>query len=60
MTLAPPAGPIVLSGEALFDLVLARDGSLVGHPGGGPYNVARTVGRLEHQAEGPQVKRADR
>ena len=48
--MAPPAGPIVLSGEALFDLVLARDGSLVGHPGGGPYNVARTVGRLKQPA----------
>jgi fructokinase len=38
---------IVVSGEALIDLVLARDGSLDGHPGGGPYNVARTIGRLE-------------
>jgi fructokinase len=37
----------VVTGEALVDLVLARDGSLVGHPGGGPYNVARTIGRLE-------------
>ena len=48
--LRPPAGPIVVSGEALFDLVLARDGSLAGHPGGGPYNVARTIGRLEQPA----------
>jgi fructokinase len=39
--------PVVVTGEALVDLVLARDGSLVGHPGGGPYNVARTIGRLE-------------
>ena len=38
---------IVVTGEALIDLVLARDGGLGGHPGGGPYNVARTVGRLE-------------
>jgi fructokinase len=38
---------IVVSGEALIDLVLAPDGSLEGHPGGGPYNVARTIGRLE-------------
>jgi fructokinase len=37
----------VVTGEALIDLVLAADGSLVGHPGGGPYNVARTLGRLE-------------
>jgi fructokinase len=41
------AGPIVVAGEALMDLVLHSDGSLMGHPGGGPYNVARTVGRLE-------------
>jgi fructokinase len=39
--------PIVVAGEALMDLVLDADGGLVGHPGGGPYNVARTVGRLE-------------
>jgi fructokinase len=38
---------IVVAGEALVDIVAARDGGLVGHPGGGPYNVARTVGRLE-------------
>jgi fructokinase len=38
---------IVVTGEALIDLVLGRDGSLAGHPGGGPYNVARTIGRLE-------------
>jgi fructokinase len=42
-----PDGAVVVSGEALVDLVLARDGSLAGHPGGGPYNVARTIGRLE-------------
>jgi fructokinase len=40
---------IVVTGEALIDLVLARDGSLAGHPGGGPYTVARTIGRLEQQ-----------
>jgi fructokinase len=40
-------GKLVVSGEALVDLVLAPDGSLTGHPGGGPYNVARTIGRLE-------------
>lgn len=38
---------IVVAGEALVDIVAGRDGGLVGHPGGGPYNVARTVGRLE-------------
>jgi len=43
----PGDGAVVVTGEALIDLVLARDGSIEGHPGGGPYNVARTVGRLE-------------
>ncbi len=37
---------VVVTGEALVDLVLSSDGSISGHPGGGPYNVARTVGRL--------------
>ena len=40
-------GAVVVGGEALIDLVLGRDGTLDGHPGGGPYNVARTIGRLE-------------
>jgi fructokinase len=39
--------PIVVAGEALIDLIRAPDGSLSSHPGGGPYNVARTLGRLE-------------
>lgn len=38
---------LVVAGEALIDLVAAPDGTLAGHPGGGPYNVARTIGRLE-------------
>ena len=42
-----PSRPIVVTGEALIDLVLAPDASLAGHAGGGPYNVARTIGRLE-------------
>ena len=39
---------ILVGGEALFDLVL-QDGveDLHGHPGGGPFNAARTIGRLE-------------
>jgi len=44
--MSAPDGTVVVTGEALIDLVLARDGSLDGHPGGGPYNVARTIGRL--------------
>jgi fructokinase len=39
---------ILVGGEALFDLVL-QDGveDLHGHPGGGPFKTARTIGRLE-------------
>lgn len=38
---------IVVTGEALVDLVLHAGGDLAAHPGGGPYNVARTIARLE-------------
>jgi fructokinase len=39
---------ILVGGEALYDLVLqGPDDALHGHPGGGPFNTARTVGRLE-------------
>lgn len=37
---------IVVAGEALFDLVLGRDGEVHAHPGGGPFNASRTIGRL--------------
>lgn len=37
---------IVVAGEALFDLVLGEDGSVRAHPGGGPFNAARTIARL--------------
>ena len=38
---------ILVAGEALYDLVLQGPGDdLQGHPGGGPFNTARTVGRL--------------
>jgi fructokinase len=40
------SAPILVGGEALYDLVAAVDGSLSGHPGGGPFNTARTIGRL--------------
>ncbi len=33
-------------GEALIDLIVRPDGSLDAVPGGGPYNAARTLGRL--------------
>jgi fructokinase len=38
---------IVVGGEALYDLVVQGPGdSMQGHPGGGPFNTARTIGRL--------------
>jgi len=38
---------ILVGGEALYDLVLKDSDELRGHPGGGPYNTARAIGRLE-------------
>jgi fructokinase len=38
---------IVVAGEALVDLVPEQDDVLRAHPGGGPFNTARTIGRLE-------------
>jgi fructokinase len=39
---------ILVAGEALFDLVPEEgEGMLAAHPGGGPFNAARTIGRLE-------------
>ncbi len=37
---------IVVAGESLVDLLVRPDGSVVATPGGGPYNVARALGRL--------------
>jgi fructokinase len=38
---------VLVAGEALFDLVPRGTGSdLGGQPGGGPFNTARTIGRL--------------
>jgi len=39
---------IVVAGEALVDLVIDTEGAVVAKLGGGPYNVARTIGRLGH------------
>ncbi len=38
--------PILVGGEALYDLVIDEAGALTGHAGGGPFNTARTIGRL--------------
>lgn len=37
----------LVAGEALYDLVVEGDDTLRGHPGGGPFNTARTIARLE-------------
>lgn len=37
----------MVAGEALIDMVPGPDGKLRAHPGGGPFNLARTVARLE-------------
>jgi fructokinase len=38
---------ILVAGEALYDLVARDDGSILARPGGGPFNTARTIARLE-------------
>ena len=38
---------IVVAGEALVDLIVRADGMLIAVPGGGPYNTARAIGRLD-------------
>jgi fructokinase len=45
--MAGPDSLILVAGEALFDLVHQPGGALAAHPGGGPFNTARTVARLE-------------
>jgi fructokinase len=40
---------IIVAGEALIDLIVHPDGRLSAVPGGGPYNTARTIGRLGGQ-----------
>jgi fructokinase len=37
---------IVVAGEALIDLLVPPDGRVAAVPGGGPFNTARTIGRL--------------
>jgi fructokinase len=46
MSAIEPEPVIVVGGEALFDLVLEGTEDLRAHPGGGPFNTARTVARL--------------
>lgn len=37
---------VLVGGESLIDLIVRPDGSVSAHPGGGPYNAARTIARL--------------
>jgi len=37
---------MTITGEALIDLVVDHDGLVLAQPGGGPFNTARTIGRL--------------
>ncbi|MDO8484801.1 MAG: carbohydrate kinase [Candidatus Limnocylindrales bacterium] len=37
---------IIVAGEALIDRIVHPDGSAIEVPGGGPFNTARTIGRL--------------
>ena len=39
-------GMIVVAGEALIDRIVSPDGAVSEAPGGGPFNTARTIGRL--------------
>jgi fructokinase len=42
-----PGRPVIaVTGEALIDLVAGQDGHITARPGGGPFNTARTIGRL--------------
>ncbi|MGH2919673.1 MAG: carbohydrate kinase family protein [Solirubrobacteraceae bacterium] len=40
------SAPILVAGEALYDLVADGNGVIAGHAGGGPFNTARTIARL--------------
>jgi fructokinase len=39
---------ILVLGEALVDLTRSATGTIAAHLGGGPFNTARTIGRLDH------------
>jgi fructokinase len=38
---------ILVGGEALYDLVARDERTIAAHPGGGPFNTARTIARLD-------------
>jgi fructokinase len=43
----PPRDVVLVAGEALYDLVVDSSEEVRAHPGGGPFNAARTIGRLQ-------------
>src|SRR3954452_12268630 len=45
--MSSPDGTILVGGEALFDVVASDGEDLKAHPGGGPFNAARTIARLD-------------
>ena len=47
---------VVVCGEALIDLTPDGD-RYAAHPGGGPFNTARTLGRLERRLRAMQKNR---
>jgi fructokinase len=44
--MSPGDGVILVGGEALFDVISGDGEDLKAHPGGGPFNAARTIARL--------------
>lgn len=42
---------ITVAGEALIDMLVSDAGEISAHPGGGPFNVARTVARLGRRCQ---------
>lgn len=54
------APTILVGGESLIDLIVRPDGSVSAHPGGGPYNAARTIARLGGRCAYLGVLSADR
>ncbi len=47
----PPNDMITVAGEALMDMLVSPSGMISAFPGGGPFNVARTVARLGRRCQ---------
>jgi fructokinase len=48
--MSPADGVVLVGGEALYDIVAADTDTLDAHPGGGPFNAARAIARLDQPA----------